>query len=716
MSELERFYDLLFEISNEYRHVILLLVQKKPMRITDMTKELKLTYPEIRRHISRLQKTDLVQRDMKGYYQLTPYGESSLLLLQELKFLSSNREYFKTHTLTQIPTGFIKQIGNLNKSTKIMNPIDFFHHTENLLNESKENVWLLVDQFPMNLLSTINEALDRGVKLKLIEPIERVLNPNFKEFSSEENQALDRTRHTPLVEQRMVDEAYAYLFISEARCILTLPNSDGQYDFRGFTATDESSLRWCRNLFIHYWDNARQRIITPETKIVRGRVSRGVKQSNSTVVVGQERPEIDVQTVQDAVDNYKEVILRGTFNFGASSVLISRSVTIRGEKRENGIPKTIIYKKGWKFPFTEWDSVLKVDAEEADVTIENLQFSDFNHVCIWGVRGKSLNVTNNRITLMTGYGRGMRFGAFGDGVIGINIWPDPGIFKGRVVIEGNYIDFARRGAHGGFLTRGGLEEDPEYRPDLFNHEYYMGFGIAVQQTSGNVIIENNMIRNTNARGIAVTGNPPSSDVQIRKNIIVSDLYGSYPLSSPEAGAGILAQSAWGFPSPGFNVEIIENTIKLDKLNYSGIKVLGPVTDREDAGKLRGGLIKNNQIYLKNGFEGIHVRKCDAFKVRENTISGKAYYGIRISGRKKPGDLDLSAINNLVEYNDMNNLEIKEPDGYSDNHADGRMFFKLEDGSKTAKIWLDRNTKSTILKIRENETIIDEGEENQITRL
>ena len=346
MSELERFYDLLFEISNEYRHVILLLVQKKPMRITDMTKELKLTYPEIRRHISRLQKTDLIQRDMKGYYQLTPYGESSLLLLQELKFLSSNREYFKTHTLTQIPTGFIKQIGNLNKSTKIMNPIDFFHHTENLLNESKENVWLLVDQFPMNLLSTINEALDRGVKLKLIEPIERVLNPNFKEFSSEENQALDRTRHTPLVEQRMVDEACAYLFMSEARCILTLPNSDGQYDFRGFTATDESSLRWCRNLFIHYWDNARQRIITPETKIVRGRVSRGVKQSNSTVVVGQERPEIDVQTVQDAVDNYKEVILRGTFNFGASSVLISRSVTIRGEKRENGIPKTIIYKKG----------------------------------------------------------------------------------------------------------------------------------------------------------------------------------------------------------------------------------------------------------------------------------------------------------------------------------------------------------------------------------
>ena len=74
MSELERFHDLLFEVSNEYRHRILLLLQKKAMRITDMTKELNLTYPEIRRHISRLLKTGLIQRDVEGYYSLTPYG------------------------------------------------------------------------------------------------------------------------------------------------------------------------------------------------------------------------------------------------------------------------------------------------------------------------------------------------------------------------------------------------------------------------------------------------------------------------------------------------------------------------------------------------------------------------------------------------------------------------------------------------------------------
>ena len=714
MSELERLYELLFEVSNEYRHGILLFVQKRAMRITDMKKELALTYPEIRRHVSRLQDTGLIQRNNEGYYRLTPYGESSLLLLQELQFLSANREYFLTHTLADIPPVFVKRISELGESESISSPIDFFRHTENLLKESKEHVWLLVDQFPTNLLSTIVNAIDRGVRFRIIEPRERTLNPDLEGGTSEETRALSRTRHTPLVEQRMVDEVHAYLLMSEARCVLALQTREGQYDFKGFAAADESSLNWCKELFAHNWDEAEQRIVRPETRVLRGRVSRGSRPSNRIVVVGQERPEVDAQAVQDAVDNYDEVILRGTFNFGSSSVLISRSVSVRGESEEGDTPKTVVYKKGWRFPFTEWDSVLRIDAEGADVTVENIQFTDFNHVCIWGVRCRNLNIRKNRITLMTGYGRGMSFGAFGDTVMGINVWPATGIFSGRVEIVDNYIDFARSGAFGGFLTRGGLEEDPEYRPDLFSHEYYMGFGIAVHQSSGPVNIENNTVLNANARGIAVTGNLPTADVRIRRNTVVSDLYGSYPFSSPEAGAGILAQSAWGFPSPGFNVEIEGNSIKLDKPNYSGIVVLGPVMEREGADKLRGGTIRNNRILLRDGYEGIHIRKCDEFEVTENRISGTAYYGIRVSGRRKPGEQDLSALNNLVEANDMRELVVKKPDEYSDNHADGRMFAATPSGSASAHIWLDSNSRENVIRHREGETVIDEGEKNRVS--
>ena len=245
-------------------------------------------------------------------------------------------------------------------------------------------------------------------------------------------------------------------------------------------------------------------------------------------------PNVDAQAVQDAVDNYDEVILRGTFNFGPSFVRVSRSVVIKGDGREGNTPNTTIYKKGWAYPFTEYDCVFKLDGEDANVTIENIQFTDFNHTCIWGYRCNDMIIRNNRITLATGYGRGVMFGDFGDVVIGIFIWPEPGIFKGRVTIEGNYIDFARGGAYGGFLARGGQEEDPEYRPNLFNHEYYMGFGIAVHGASGKVNIENNIIRNTNARGIAATCNLASSDVRIKHNTIIRPVW-ILPVFEPRGG-------------------------------------------------------------------------------------------------------------------------------------------------------------------------------------
>jgi len=379
----------------------------------------------------------------------------------------------------------------------------------------------------------------------------------------------------------MLDEVSVLLFLSDSCCVLAFPTSDGQHDFKGFTANHDSALNWCRELFQHNWDEAEQRTTAPVSQIEHGRIPRKGEPSESITVVGQNRSEIDAQTVQEAVDNYDEVILDGTFNFGSSMVEISRSVVVRGEGREDDVPSTTIYKKGWSFPFTEFDSVFKIDGEGSEVTIENIHFTDFNHTCIWGVQCNVLNVKNNRITLMTGYGRGMMYGAFGDVVIGIWVrGSEPSVFNGRATIDGNYIDFARGGAFGGFLSRDRLEEDPEYRPDLFNHEYYMGFGVAIHQTSGVVNIENNFIRNTNARGIAVTGCLQTADVWIRRNTIESDVYGSYPFSSLEAGAGILAMSAWGFPSPGFNVEIEENTLKLDKLNYCGIKVLGPLKSRQ----------------------------------------------------------------------------------------------------------------------------------------
>jgi predicted transcriptional regulator len=711
------FHDLLFEMSNENRYGVLLILQREEKRITDLTREMKLTTTEVRRHVSRLAEVGLIQRDIGGFYHLTPYGETSLLLFQEFVFLSSNSEYFKTHTLSNIPTGFVKQIGELGASINLNDAMGFLRYTENLFKESKEYVWLIVDQFPMNSLTTIIEAIERGVQFRLIEPRERILNTDIDSMTSEETQALSRARQAPLVDQRMVDQVNAYLFLSDNRCVIAFPTSEGQYDYQGFTATDDSSLKWCRELFQHYWDEAEYRSPTPPTvQVKRGPISERGESLGQVVVVGRENPAIDAQVVQDAVDNYDEVILKGTFNLGTSTVYISRSVVLRGVGRENDIPTTKVYKRGWTFPSFVQEFLLVVRGEGIDVTIENIHFTDFNYTCIWNDQGNSVRIRDNRISLLTGLGRGWSLGNRGDHVVGITSGGsrEHGGFPGGVVIEGNYLDFALSYSTGGFLSRKGLETDPSYRPDLEKHESYCGVGIVLNRNLGEVIVRDNIIRNMNSRGIMIQDNWESADIHIVGNTIVSGVYGSYPFSSHIAGVGIFAQSAWAQPRSGTRVEISGNKIRCDKLNYCGIAVYGPSMYQEGAGKLGECVVKNNDIHLEDGSVGVLIRKNDRTEVFGNKISGRAYYGFHLWGSRDREGFDLWSNENLVEDNDMTDLVIKAPDEYSDGHVDGRMFTGSEGRSATAHVWLNAFSKDNVIKVKADETVIDEGEDNKVT--
>jgi len=721
---LERFYDLLFEISNDYRHRVLLLLKEKPMRITDLSRQLHLTTQEISRHVSRLGKVGLTYKDIDGFYNLSPYGKSILIILEEFLFLSRNSKYFITHSIDHLERDYVKRIGELSSSVYNDNVMNFLHFIENLIDEAEEYVWLQVDQFPLTVLRSIVESLKRGVQFKIIENKGMVLGPRMNMESIEKIQAVARTRSMPLTEQRMLDETDFFMFLSEGGCAIAFPTSEGIFDYRGFTANDERSLRWCRDIFQFNWDRSVQSFPPSTTKqVMIQRKPQLERVRHSTIVVeGINDSSTDAISIQEAVDNYEEVIMKGTFNLGTSSIMVRKSVVIKGEGRKEGIPLTKVYKKGWTFPFTEWDYIFCVDGEGTNVTIENIHFTDFNGSCILGLYGNSLNIKNNMITLFTGYGRGWSFGSYGDVVLGI--WIDTPFehmhkrtrFMGGVEIRGNYLDFAYGSASplASYIPIGPSEKEPEYRPDLFNHESYIGVGINVLNASGKVVIEKNTVRNMNARGICAQDNYDTAEIYIRNNVVESDVYGCYPFYSHDAGFGIAAQSAFLFPRPNFNILIEDNVVRLSKPNYSGIGVYGPTIDRDGVEKLHGGSVKNNEIYLKDGHVGIHIRKSDEIEVSDNAISGKAYYGIQVSGRRKSGALDLWAIDNVVENNVMKGLNLKKPDPYSDGHVDGRMFTGSEGKSASAHVWLDAFSKDNVITVRAGETVIDEGKDNIIT--
>jgi len=125
-------------------------------------------------------------------------------------------------------------------------------------------------------------------------------------------------------------------------------------------------------------------------------------------------------------------------------------------------------------------------------------------------------------------------------------------------------------------------------------------------------------------------------------------------------------------------------------------------------------VKDNRIHLENGSIGIFTESCDNIEIANNTLTGKAYYGVGIFPVIDPQRTELGAHGNILEDNDMRGLELKDPDEYSKGLFDEKTYAGSKAGSVTAHIWFNNNTRDNMVKFISGETVVDEGEDNTIT--
>ncbi|MFW9982579.1 MAG: helix-turn-helix transcriptional regulator [Candidatus Thorarchaeota archaeon] len=248
---MEELSKLLFELSNEDRLRILKVLGESPTKLTPLSTALELTVQETSRHLSRMTKAKLIKKEPDGDYSITVFGSQIQKILPTFSFLIKNKEYFMSHTLSNLPKRFLSRIGDLVNAELTDNAIVLFQHVDALISKANEYVWILSDQALSSTFPLLMERLERGVEFRVILPgdvgvpqIPEEKLPDFSKFRGN------------LMQPRNLESVTHVVILSESEAILALPDLEGRLDYLGFRVEDKDGHAYCYDLFLHFWSQA----------------------------------------------------------------------------------------------------------------------------------------------------------------------------------------------------------------------------------------------------------------------------------------------------------------------------------------------------------------------------------------------------------------------------------------------------------------------------
>jgi predicted transcriptional regulator len=246
---LENLCDLFFEFSNEDRLRILRTLQNEHLTVTALSKNLELTTQETSRHLARLGEVGLTVKNPDGTHSLTGYGELSLKQISGFKFTTAYKDYFENHDLSGLPVEFIARIGELENSRYVDDVMVIFHLIDQMIREAEEYVWRITDRYIITIIPAWNEALEKGIEARLLEPENIVVPPEFDRGDV----IADAVQHHQFL-NRYLANVPVFMSLSEKQVAgICFPANDGRIDYRGFVSEDSAVLKWARDLYEYFW-------------------------------------------------------------------------------------------------------------------------------------------------------------------------------------------------------------------------------------------------------------------------------------------------------------------------------------------------------------------------------------------------------------------------------------------------------------------------------
>ena len=251
--ELDESHNNIFSaLDNPIRRSIMFYLRDGNLKISQLAKKLDITMQAIHKHYEKLIETGFIQKNSEGMVSLTESGSAFLKQLPSMRFLFENKEFFKTHSLSFLPTKFVQRLGDLQDFELITGVIPNIEKCQDLLFADKFVKFIGIPVYLNPNNEDFAKLFKSDLDLQYILAENSDLPRGWNDFTKkvDEKELISQGK----VQRKMMTSSPIMMFVSENSAALIFPDLEGNPDVNSILYSKDSQfIDWCVDLFDDMW-------------------------------------------------------------------------------------------------------------------------------------------------------------------------------------------------------------------------------------------------------------------------------------------------------------------------------------------------------------------------------------------------------------------------------------------------------------------------------
>lgn len=238
-------HGLMFELSHPERLHILHILEQKPMRLSQISKKLKITTAEVSRHLDRLSKAKLIERDSESNFFITPFSSIILAEVARFDFMTDNIDFFLNHDLSLIP-GHLHWLGSMATGEFTKGTLETSSLIKDISVNAEDYIYVISAEVMRGMVEIDCKRHDDGILYKKIYPEDADIPEEYS------------TRLGESFEIKTLENIPTGLKMSEKMGGVALRDAAGKVDYSmALVGEHETFRRWVKAIFDYYWSQAK---------------------------------------------------------------------------------------------------------------------------------------------------------------------------------------------------------------------------------------------------------------------------------------------------------------------------------------------------------------------------------------------------------------------------------------------------------------------------